>query len=347
MRAVVFAGEGRVRLDDVPAPKLDGAGDAIVEISLSAICGSDLHLLHGKTPGMRVGGVIGHEFVGTVVEAGDGVSSFAEGDKVVGSFLIACGRCRACVKKRFNHCENRRALGLGSLTGDLEGAQAERVRVPDADVNLLALDDDDDDEAALFTGDVLATAYYGVQMMEIEADESVVVFGAGPVGLLTAAAARARGARAIVLDQDPARVEFARERLGLEAGDVARFEPPSVVAEFTSGRMADVAIDAVGAVAAFKTALRCTAPGGRVGVVGVYGAERAEVSMGQLWIRGIDIRFAGMANVQAYWKAALEEVRRGGIDPTAVVTHRLALEDAVEGYELFGSRAAMKVLLTP
>ena len=345
MKAVVFAGEGKVRVDDVPAPEIREANDALIDVSLTAICGSDLHLLNGKTPGMRVGGVIGHEFVGTVAAAGSDVAGIKTGDKVLGSFLIACGRCLACGRERFNHCDNRRALGLGSLTGDLDGAQAESVRIPDADVNLMKLDDSIPDEAALFGGDVLATAYYGVEMMAIEDGESVVVFGAGPVGLLTAAAARSRGARAIVLDQDPARVTFAREHLGLDAGDVSRFEATSLVSEFTSGRMADVSIDAVGAVAAFKTALKCTAPGGRVGVVGVYGAERAEVSMGQLWIRGVDIRFAGMANVQAHWKNALAEVRNGGIDPTAVITHRMTLDEAEEGYRLFESREAMKVVL--
>jgi 2-desacetyl-2-hydroxyethyl bacteriochlorophyllide A dehydrogenase len=347
MRAVVFAGDGKVRIDDVPAPQVREPNDAVVEVSLSAICGSDLHLLHGKTPGMRIGGVIGHEFVGTVTDAGGDVSAFEPGDKVLGSFLIACGRCAACRRDRFNHCEDRRALGLGSLTGDLDGAQAESVRIPEADVNLLKLDDSAPDEAALFGGDVLATAYYSVEMMEIAEGETVAVFGGGPVGLLTAAAARARGGRPIVLDQDPSRVAFARERLELDAGDVSQFEPTSVVSEFTLGRMADVAIDVVGAVAAFKTALRCIAPGGRVGIVGVYGAERAEVSMGQLWIRGVDLRFAGMANVQAHWRAALDDVRSGKIDPTSVITHRLRLEDAVEGYELFESREAMKVTLRP
>jgi threonine dehydrogenase-like Zn-dependent dehydrogenase len=347
MRAVVFAGEGKVRVDDVPAPVLVEPGDALVDISLSAICGSDLHLLHGKTAGMRVGGIVGHEFVGTIADVGAGVSRYKAGDRVLGSFLIACGRCPACTRGRFNHCDNRRALGLGSLAGDLDGAQAERVRIPDADVNLLHLDRDMADEPALFGGDVLATAYYAVAMLEIAADESVVVFGGGPVGLLTASAARARGARTIVLDQDPSRVAFARDHLGLEAGDVSQFEAQSLVSEFTSGRMADVTIDAVGAVPAFKTALKCTGAGGRVGVVGVYGTERAEVTMGQLWIRGFDIRFAGMANVQAHWEDALRDVESGAIDPTAVVTHRLSLDDAEEGYELFESRAAMKVILKP
>lgn len=347
MRAVVFAGDGRVRIEDVPSPKVREATDAVVEVSLSAICGSDLHLLHGKTPGMRVGGTIGHEFVGTVTEAGSQVAGFQAGDKVLGSFLIACGRCPACRRGWFNHCHNRRALGLGELTGDLDGAQAERVRIPEADVNLLSLDGSVPDEAALFGGDVLATAYYGADMMEVADGESVAVFGGGPVGLLTAAAVRARGGRPIVLDQDPSRVVFARERLDLDAGDVSEFEPTSIVSEFTDGRMADVAIDAVGAVAAFKTALKCISPGGRVGVIGVYGAERAEISMGQLWIRGVDLRFAGMANVQAYWRAALDDVRAGKIDPTAVITHRLELDDAIEGYELFESRAAMKVTLKP
>jgi threonine dehydrogenase-like Zn-dependent dehydrogenase len=347
MRAVVFAGEGVVRVDDVAVPQIEEPGDALVEVSLSAICGSDLHLLHGKTPGMRVGGVIGHEFVGTILEVGSAVSDFRGGDKVLGSFLIACGRCSACRRRRFNHCEKRRALGLGSLTGDLDGAQAEVVRIPDADVNLLSLDESIADDAALFGGDVLATAYYGVEMMGIAEGETVAVLGGGPVGLLTAAAARARGALPIVLDRDPSRVTFARERMGLQAGDVSELEATSVVSEFTSGRMADVALDAVGAVPAFKTAVKCVAPGGRIGVIGVYGAERAEVSMGQLWIRGVDIRFAGMANVQAHWENALQEVKRGTIDPTAVITHRLPLDNAEEGYELFASRAAMKVILEP
>lgn len=347
MKAVVFAGEGKVRVDEISGPQIQEASDALVDITLSAICGSDLHLLHGKTPGMRVGGVIGHEFVGTVVEAGAAVSRFKPGDKVLGSFLIACGRCRFCTRRRFNHCENRRALGLGTLTGDLDGAQAERIRVPDADVNLLILAGGVDEEGALFAGDVLATAYYGVAMMEVEKDETVAVFGGGPVGLLIAAAAQARGALPLVLDQDPTRVAFARERMNLQAGDVSESDPVSLVSDFTSGRMADVAFDAVGAVGAFKTAMRCTAAGGRVGVVGVYGAERAEVSMGQLWIRGIDLRFAGMANVQAHWESSLEEVRAGRIDPAKLVTHRLSLDDAEEGYELFESREAMKVLLRP
>lgn len=350
MRAVVFAGQGEVRVDDVPAPSLTKPTDAIVEVTLSAICGSDLHLLHGKTPGMREGGIIGHEFVGTVVEAGASVANVEQGERVLGSFLIACGSCRACARRRFNHCENRRALGLGSLAGDLEGAQAERVLVPDADVNLLRLDGgyrDLSDEQALFGGDVLATAHYSIAMMEVERGETVVVFGAGPVGLLSAAAARAVGADVLILDQDADRVAFARDRFGLEAGDVEKFEAPTLVAEWTSGRMADVAIDAVGAVPAFKTALRCISPGGRIGVVGVYGAERAEVSMGQLWIRGVDIRFAGMANVQAHWNEALQEVQQGDVDPTAVITHRMSLDDAEEGYRLFEAREAMKVILTP
>ena len=193
MKAVVFAGEGAVRVDDVPAPEIREANDALVDVSLTAICGSDLHLLHGKTPGMRVGGVIGHEFVGTVSEAGSGVSGFEPGDKVLGSFLIACGDARLASAVASTTATTDSALGLGSLTGDLDGAQAESVRIPEADVNLMKLDGAIDDEAALFGGDVLATAYYGVAMMEVEDGESVVVFGAGPVGLLTAAAARSRG----------------------------------------------------------------------------------------------------------------------------------------------------------
>ena len=347
MRAVVYAGEGRVRVDDVPRPALEGPGDAIVEISLSAICGSDLHLLDGKTPGARPGAVIGHEFVGRVVDVGQG-AGMREGDRVVGSFLIVCGSCRECNAGRFNFCLNRRALGLGSLTGDLDGAQAEYVRVPNAGVNARTLPDELDDEHALFAGDILATGFYAAGLGEIAPEDTVVVIGAGPVGLCCALAARHRAPqRLLVLDSDPKRTAFARESVELEAIDVGETAAEAVVAGATEGAGADVVIEAVGAIPAFKSALRCARDGGRIVVVGVYGAERYELALGRSWVRGLDIRFAGMANVQAHWGHAVAALAAGELDPTRIVTHRLPLEDAETGYEMFRARDAMKVLLTP
>ncbi|MDP9222631.1 MAG: alcohol dehydrogenase catalytic domain-containing protein [Actinomycetota bacterium] len=353
MRAVVFAGPGRVLVDDVPEPAIEHPMDAVVAVEKTAICGSDLHLLSGKTPGMRPGDIIGHEFVGTITELGDQVAGHREGGRVIGSFLIACGRCPPCHSRRFNHCVNRRALGLGPLTGDLQGAQAQYVRIPGADVNLHPLDGvlaELSHEQALFAGDILTTGFYAAALSEVEPTELVAVIGAGPVGLCAAMAVRVqqrhRG-RVLVLDSDPRRVAFAHERLDLEAIDVSRADAQEAVRDRSGGTMADVAIEAVGAVDAFRTAMRCARDGGRVSVVGVYGAERYELAMGMTWIRGLDLRFSGMANIQNHWEEALSTVAKGGLDPTALITHRLPLADAEEAYELFSSREAMKVVLSP
>jgi threonine dehydrogenase-like Zn-dependent dehydrogenase len=351
MRAVVYAGPNTVRVDELPDPALQDDRDAIVAVRKTAICGSDLHLLDGKTPGGREGGVIGHEFIGTVLELGDKVIKHYEDQRVLGAFLIVCGDCRHCSARRFNFCTNRRALGLGTLTGDLDGAQAEYVRVPNADVNLRPLTGGFtglSDEEALFGGDILATGFYAAALSEIQPDDVVVVIGAGPVGLFCALAARRHGpSKVLVLDQDPTRVAFARDHLGLEAIDVSESDPQAEVAAATGGAMADVAMDAVGVVPAVKSAMKCVRDGGRVTVVGVYGTERYELPMGVAWVRGIDFRFSGMANVHAHWDDALLSVAKGEIDPTKTITHRLPLDDAAQGYELFRSREAMKVVLTP
>lgn len=344
LKAVVYAGRGEVRVDDVPEPKVVDASDAVVAVSRSAICGSDLHLLHGKTPGMRKGGVIGHEFVGIV---GDGPEGLI-GRRVLGSFIIACGTCDFCGAHRYNFCRNRRALGLGRLTGNLDGAQAEFVRIPHAELNLKVLPDELGDEHALFAGDILATGFYAAALSEIGPEDTVVVFGAGPVGLFTALACRRLGPqKVLVVDQDPGRVEFARATFGLEALDTSEIAPEAEVAGATGGEMATVAIDAVGAVPVIKSALKCVRDGGRVTIVGVYGVERYELPMGVAWVRGIDLRFSGMANVQATWDGALDAIVAGELDPTLAITHRLQLDDAVEGYRLFEAREALKVVLRP
>jgi 2-desacetyl-2-hydroxyethyl bacteriochlorophyllide A dehydrogenase len=350
MRAVIFAGDGKVKVDDVSKPKIESDNDAIVAVKISSICGSDLHLLNGKTPGMRVGGVIGHEFVGNVVEVGDKVIQHRADSRVLGSFLIACGTCANCQAHHFNHCSERRALGLGTLTGDLDGAQAEYVRVPNADVNLHQLKGalaGLSDEEALFAGDVMATGFHASSVGDVRQGDAVVVIGAGPVGIFCATAAwKRRPSRVLVLDTDPERVKFAGS-LGLEAIDISGIEAQPAVNDALGGRLADVSMDAVGHVEAFKSAMKTTGEGGRVVVVGVYGTERVPIAMGAAWIRALDIRFAGMANVQGEWEEALLTVAKGDIDPTVVITHRLPLEEAEEGYRLFAAREAMKVTLKP
>ena len=352
MKAVVFAGKGKVAVEDVPQPEIQDPKDAIVQVKLSAICGSDLHVLDGKTPGMRKGGVIGHEFVGRISELGKDVAKHWEDTRVLGSFLIACGGCAACTAKRYNFCESRRALGLGELQGDLDGAQAEYVRVPNADTNLKTLSgalSGLTDEQAIFGGDILATGFHAAAASDIGPDDIVVVVGAGPVGLMCAGAAQRMGAdNVLILDTDEGRVRFGAEQLGFDGIVVGDDDVAVAVAGATGGRMATVAMDAVGAVPAFKTAIRTLTPaGGRATVVGVYGAERYELAMGRAWLSGLRIQFTGMANVQAHWDDALFAVAKGEFEPQKIVTHRLELDQAPAGYEAFASREAMKVLLRP
>jgi len=351
MRAVVYTGPGTVAVEDVPEPRMSEPDDAVVAVGTTAICGSDLHLLDGKTPGMRVGSVIGHEFVGTVVAAGSAAAPIREGQRVLGSFVIACGRCRSCDARRFNFCLERRALGMGTISGDLDGAQAETVRVPHAPTNLLPLGADLDslpDEKVLFCGDVLATGFYAAALSAIDRTDTVLIIGAGPVGLFCAAAARRSGAaRVLVADTDSKRASFAHQVMGFESIDGAAADIIDAVAASTSGDGVDIVIEAVGAVPALKTATRCVRDGGRITIVGVYGAERYELPMGRLWVRGVDLRFSGMANVQAHWRDSVAAVAGGELDPTKVITHRVSLNDAVTGYELFRSKRALKVVMTP
>jgi len=197
MRAVVFEDVGRVRVDDVAEPAIEEPGDAVMRVTRSAICGSDLHFFHGKAP-MSPGEGIGHEAVGVVEEVGSDVTSFTAGDRVVVSFDIACGACWFCERGQTQLCEDFRNLGAGAFGGGLPGAQAERLRVPVADVNLLRVPDRVDDEAAIFVGDVLTTGWYAASIAEIGVQDSVAVVGLGPVGFYTVQAALAHGARQVL-----------------------------------------------------------------------------------------------------------------------------------------------------
>ncbi|HWO69540.1 MAG TPA: alcohol dehydrogenase catalytic domain-containing protein [Actinomycetota bacterium] len=346
MRAVVFEDVGRVAVRDVPEPRVEDPGDAVVRVRRAAICGTDLHFLHGKAP-YDPGVVLGHEAVGVVEAVGDGVRGVRPGDRVVVAFDNACGACWFCRVGQTQLCEDLLMIGGGPFTGGLPGAQAELVRVPRADVNLLPVPEGVDDERALFVGDVLATGVHAAALAEVGAGASVAVVGAGPVGLLAGAAARARGAEPVlVLDLEPRRLEVAA-RLGLVPVDVRTRNPQTAVEGATGGRGADAAIDAVGRPEAFETAVDVVRRGGTVVVVGVYAGETAEVQLGVYWARALTLRFSGLCPVHARWEEAMAAVRDGRIDPLPLVSHRLPLEEAPRGYELFGRREATKVVLVP
>lgn len=346
MRAVVFEGIGRVAVREVPNPRLEEPDDALVRVSASAICGSDLHFLSGKAP-IEPGETLGHEAVGIVEAVGGEVARFSPGDRVVAAFDIVCGRCWFCLRGQTQLCEEFRILGAGAFGGGLAGAQAERLRVPVADVNLLAVPDGVDDERALLVGDVLTTGYYAASIAEPGSGDSVAVVGCGPVGYACIISLVAAGVgRVLALDREPARLALAA-RAGADPVDVRTCDPQMAVADATQDRGADVVVEAVGRPEAFETAIGAVRRGGTVVVVGMYAGESVEIQLGVYWARALRIVFAGICPIHAWWDRSMSAVASGRIDPAAMVTHRLPLEGAPEGYALFGAREATKVVLRP
>jgi threonine dehydrogenase-like Zn-dependent dehydrogenase len=346
VRAVVFDGDGRVVVRDVADPVVADPADAIVRVSVAGICGSDLHFLHGKAP-LEPGDVIGHEAVGVVVGAGDRVTRVRPGDRVVTAFHVACGACWFCERGQTQLCDRWRMLGAGLFGGSLPGTLAELVRVPNADVNLLLIPDDVDDERAVFVGDVLTTAFYGAAISGVGPATTVAIVGAGPVGYLLAQASRRLGAeRVLALDREADRLALV-ERTGAVSIDVTARNAKTAVDEATGGRGADVAIDAVGHPDAFGSAVDVVRRGGTVTVVGMYAGERVDLPLGVWWARAIDVRFAGICPVHAWWERALAALRAGELDPSPLVSDRLPLEDAPDGFARFDAHRATKVLLIP
>ncbi|TMK81342.1 MAG: zinc-binding dehydrogenase [Actinobacteria bacterium] len=347
MRAVLFHDIGSIHVGDYPDPALVDPGDVIVKVDSAAICDSDLHLLHGRIPGMRPDSPIGHEFVGTITQAGSDVKHFKTGDRVVGSFLIACGRCWFCARHEYSNCDQLWVLGYGMFTGDLDGAQAEYVRVPIADLNLHAVDPSLSDEQAVFAGDILTTGVYICERAGIKPGDTVAIVGAGPVGLFTLMNARAYAPeRILMVDMAADRLKMA-ESLGAIPLDSTKVNPVVEIQRATGERGADVVIECVGLAPAFTTALNAVRAGGTVAVIGVHSDLSYDFPLGEVWRRGVTIVMGATCNVQENWDKALDLVKEGTVDPTILITHRLPLEDAVEGYKLFEAHEALKVILKP
>jgi threonine dehydrogenase-like Zn-dependent dehydrogenase len=346
VRAVTFREPGVVALAEVPDPRVEAPDDAVVRVTTSAICGSDLHFFHGKAP-LEAGDVMGHEAVGVVDTVGEAVTRFAPGDRVVVAFDIACGACWFCARGESGLCEHFRNLGAGVFGGGLAGAQAELVRVPVADVNLLAVPDGVDDERAIFVGDVLTTAVQAAEVAAISPGDTVAIVGAGPLGsLLVQAAGRHEPGAIFAIDVTPERLALA-ERFGAATVDATAVHPQTALAEPTDGRGADVVFEAVGSPSAFERALDVVRRGGRVVVVGMYASETISAQLGVWWARALDVRFTGICPVHGVWERTMADVAAGRLDPAPVVSDRLALDDAAEGYARFDRREATKVLLIP
>ncbi len=345
MKAAVYQGEREVAVTDVPKPSIKGSEEALVKVTLGAICGSDLHIYHGNVP-ISPGSVLGHEFVGVVEEVGSEVKRFKPGDRVVSSFFTSCGHCAYCRKGWFNQCVDKATFGFGAYYGDLGGGQSEYVVVPLADHSMEPIPPGMTDEQAIFVGDILATGYFGAERAQITPGDAVAVIGAGPVGLMATMCAQLFGsARTFVVDMVDSRLEIAQE-LGGIAINAKAVHPVETIQELTGGLGADSSIECVGAEAAVDTAIRSVRGGGTVSMVGVPSVVIGEFPYLDVWMKSLTVR-SGWCNVQAYMRPLLELVAAGRIKPDAIISHRMKLEDAAEAYRMFDAREATKIVLTP
>ena len=346
---MTFQAPGEVRVEERPDPEPSAPDDAVVRVEATGICGSDLHIYHGRVA-IEPGFVIGHEYVGEVVAAGDAVSEVAVGDRVLGTYCTACGRCFHCRRAEYHKCDHGRVFGHGATLGSLPGAQAELVLVPNANLTLRRVPAGLSDEVALFAGDVAGTAYHAIcgdvaRPEPLGPGASVAVLGLGPVGLCAVQVARASGASLVVaVDSVAERLRMA-ESFGAVAVHLTEDDPRARVKELTGGRGVDLSVDAVGHPDALDLACRLARKAGTVSVTGVY-AERAEVHMGVVWIKALSWR-TGHANVIGHLDRVLAMLSSGVLDPSALVTHRMGLDEAAEAYAIYDRREALKIVLTP
>ena len=342
MRAVTFQEPGRVAIEERPEPEPIAADDAVVRVDASGVCGSDLHIYHGRVQ-IEPGFTLGHEYVGTVVAAGDGVTGVSEGDRVLGTFHTACGMCFFCRRGLYQQCDEARVFGHGATLGSLQGTQAELALVPRANMTLRRVPEGLSDAAALFAGDVMGTGYHAVVAAGLQPGDTCAVIGLGPVGLCAVMAARAAGAsRVVAVDTVAERLDTARA-LGAHPVHATEEDPRAAVKELTELGGVDVAVEAVGHPAALDTAIRLTRKGGTVSVVGVY-AERAEVHMGVFWIKGLRM-ISGRANVIAHLDSVLAMLSTGRLDVSPLVSREMSLDDAAEAYEVYDRHEALKIVL--
>jgi threonine dehydrogenase-like Zn-dependent dehydrogenase len=391
MRANCWYGKTDVRVENVPDPQILNRRDAIVKISSTAICGSDLHLYNGFMPTMEKGDILGHEFMGELVEVGPDVKNRKVGDRVVVSFPISCGNCFFCKQEMYTLCENSNPnawmaekmfghspcgiYGYSHLTGGYAGGQAEYARVPFADVGTLKVPESLPDEQVLFLSDIFPTGYMGAEMCDIKPGDTIAVWGCGPVGQFAMASARLLGAeRVIGIDRFPERLQMALS--GAKADEVINYEEVNThdaLMEMTGGRGPDGCIDAVGMEAhgghgivyaydrakqalmsetdrpiALREAIMACRNGGTVSVIGVYGGLIDKFPMGSFMNRSLQMR-TGQCHVQRYWGKLLERIERGEIDPSFVITHRMQLDDAPHGFDIFTNKEddCIKIVLKP
>lgn len=346
MQAITFHAPRELRYESVPDPALREPRDVVVRVELAAVCGSDLHPYHGRETGLDVGTVMGHEFLGTVVDAGAEVERFRPGARVVAPFTTSCGRCFYCRIGLTCRCVESQLFGWVQGGRGLHGAQAELVRVPLADSTLVALPEGIDEEQALLAGDVLSTGYGCAESAGVGPGSVVAVVGCGPVGLMAVVGARELGAAAVIA------VDLVPERraLAIELGALA-FEPEGALAalrERTEGRGADAVLEAVGSPQATRLALELVRPGGTIAAAGVHTESAFAFTPGEAYDKNLSYR-AGRCPARHYAERMLALVRSRKYPLGRVLSHRLPLSEGARAYEMFDRKldGCTKVLLLP
>ena len=345
MRALVYHGPGQKAWEEVADPEITDDGDIIVRVDAVSICGTDLHILKGDVPAVRNGRILGHEAVGTVEEAGDSVRRLRPGDRVLVSCISACGSCRYCREARYGQCTEGGGWVLGHK---IDGTQAEYVRVPYADNSTFRIPDGVSDEEALMLADILPTGYeVGVLAGGVRPGDVVAVVGAGPIGLSAITGARLYSPSQIVaIDLSDARLHAAKQFGADVTVNNSREDPLSVIKDLTGRLGADVAIEAVGAPAAFELAVSLARPGGRIANIGVHG-EAATLHLEEQWIRDITIT-TGLVDASST-PTLMRLITSGQLDASRFITHHFGLDEFDKAYEVFGEAAtsgALKVVLT-
>ncbi|WP_022885802.1 alcohol dehydrogenase catalytic domain-containing protein [Glaciibacter superstes] len=342
MKTIVLEAKESIGIQDRPNPKLESASDAIVRVSLSAICGADLLPYHGHTPGFEFGMIPGHEFVGVVTEVGTDVIGVKVGDRVVNTSMTSCGECAMCAKGRWTQCESRALFGYSGVYPKLDGGQAEYVRVPNAARSLMPLADSVASEDALFLADILPTGYAGVDAAGVTAGELVVVQGVGPVGLMAIMVALQRGARVVAIDGVPNRRELAA-KLGAITAEPA--EAREVVARESAGDGADCVIEASGSIPALTEALHLARPQGKISVIGAHFENDFPLDNGVMFEKELTLKFC-IGNPFETRELLLGMIQSGELAPREVLTHVLPFTEAEDAYRKFDNREYVKVALT-
>ncbi len=344
MKALVYRGPGKKQLEDMPKPLLCEATDAVVQMTKTTICGTDLHILKGGLPTVAAGRILGHEGIGVIDEAGSGVSHFRKGDRVLISCITACGKCEYCRRGMPSHCEQ----GGWILGNTIDGTQAEFVRIPFADTSLYLIPDDADADAMVMLSDILPTGYEcGVLNGAVKPGDTVAIIGAGPVGLAALLTTQFHApANLIVIDLDDNRLEIAKQFGATAVINSTDGNAVEKVMALTSGKGVDVAIEAVGVAATFGICQEIIGAGGHIANIGVYGAS-VTLHLEKLWSQNITIttRLVDAVTTPLLLKAVLA----GKLKPKQLVTHHFTLDDVLKAYDTFGNAGrerALKVILT-